>query len=114
MRHTTTVPPRRVRPTRAEQETVARWDDEEKVVHLWSASPVTWRKLARLGIEPTRETTRDGELTGRFYRLPLARFLWGLKRASSGTRRNLATGAVAARDPGRRAVSPALTTEVGA
>ena len=29
------------RPTRAEQETVMRWDREDDEVHVWSASPVT-------------------------------------------------------------------------
>jgi len=103
MPKTTTLPqPRRARPTRAEQETVFRWDEEEKLVYVWSASPVTWRKLARLGIRPVRETSREGQPTGKFYRLPLARFRWGLKRASSGNPRNLAIGAVGARDPGRK------------
>lgn len=65
--------------TRAEQETVIRWDEGEKVVHVYSASPVTWRRLARLGLTPIRETRHEGEVTGRFYTLPLARFRWGLK-----------------------------------
>ena len=65
--------------TRAEQETVIRWDEETRLVHLWSSSPVTWRKLARLGVRLTRETTRDGEPSGKFYQVPFARFRWGLK-----------------------------------
>lgn len=65
--------------TRSEQETVIRWDEEDKLVHLWSASPVTWRKLARLGIRPTRETTREGQPAGKFYQVPLARFRWGIR-----------------------------------
>jgi hypothetical protein len=36
--------------TRAEQETVIRWDEDERVVHVYSASPKTWRRMARLGI----------------------------------------------------------------
>ena len=43
-----------------------RWDEEDKLVHVWTASPVTWRKLARLGIDAHRETTRGGQVTGRF------------------------------------------------
>ena len=35
--------------TRAEQETVVRWDEDEKVVHVWSASPVIWRKAGPAG-----------------------------------------------------------------
>jgi hypothetical protein len=99
--------------TRAEQETVLRWDEDEKLVHLWSASPVTWRKLARLGIEPHRETRRAGEVTDRFYRVPVTRFRWGLKRASSGNRGNLAGGAVGSRGPGRKAFALALTPGEG-
>ena len=67
--------------TRSEQETTIRWDEGEQTVHIWSASPRTWRKLARLGLTPTRETTRHGQPSGRFYVLPFARFRWGLKRA---------------------------------
>jgi hypothetical protein len=62
--------------TRAEQETTIRWDEEEKGVHVWTASPVTLRKLARLGIRETRP--------GGFFVIPLARFRWGLKRSGSG------------------------------
>ena len=95
--------------TRAEQETVLRWDEDEKVVHIWSASPVSRRKLARLGIEPHRETRRAGEIVGRFYRVPLTRFRWGLKSARSGRVGNLAMGRLSSGDPGRKAVSRALS-----
>jgi hypothetical protein len=72
---------RAYRPTRAEQETVIRWDREEPTVSVWSASPVTWRRMARLGIQPVPETTIGGQPAGRFYQIPLSRFRWGLKRA---------------------------------
>lgn len=71
------------RPTRAEQETVFRWDREDDQVHVWSASPVTWRKLERLGIPPARETRCQGRVSGRAYRIPVSRFRWGLKRAGA-------------------------------
>jgi hypothetical protein len=71
------------RPTRAEQETVLRWDREDDQVSIWSASPVTWRKLERLGIAPVRETRCQGQVTGRSYRIPVSRFRWGLKRAGA-------------------------------
>jgi len=67
------------RPTRAEQETVIRWDREDDV-HVWSASPVTWRKLERLAV---RETTCQRRVSGRFYGIPVGRFRWGLKRAGA-------------------------------
>jgi hypothetical protein len=63
--------------TRAERETVIRWDEESKVVSIWSSSPVIWSKLARLGIPAT---TQDGAATGEFYTLLLQGFRWGLKR----------------------------------
>jgi hypothetical protein len=69
--------------TRAEQETIFRWDEDEKVVHVYSASPVTWRKLARLGLTPHRETTFEGAASGRFYRLPLSQFRWGRRAVRS-------------------------------
>ena len=45
--------------TRAEQETVIRWDEAEPEVRIWSASPKTWRRMARLGVAPYRETTTE-------------------------------------------------------
>jgi hypothetical protein len=68
------------RPTRSEQETVIRWDRADDHVHVWSASPVTWRRMERLGLRPIRETIASGRVSGRFYVLPLRRFRWGLKR----------------------------------
>jgi hypothetical protein len=65
--------------TRAEQETIIRWDEEAKIVHIWSASPVTWRKVARLGLKAVKETTMAGEPSGKWYTVPFARFRWGLK-----------------------------------
>jgi hypothetical protein len=70
--------------TRAEQETVIRWDEAEQVVHVWSASPRTWRRCARLGLTLTRETTTAGQVTGRFYRLDLGAFRWGVKSRRAG------------------------------
>jgi hypothetical protein len=35
--------------TRAEQETIVRWDQEERVVHLYTANPAQARRWARLG-----------------------------------------------------------------
>jgi hypothetical protein len=67
--------------TKAERETVIRWDEESKTITVWSASPVVLRKLARLGLTPTRESRRrTGEMHGRQYTIPLALFRWGLKR----------------------------------
>jgi hypothetical protein len=70
--------------SRAEQETVIQWDEDERVVRIWSASPAVLRKLHRLGLVPTRESRhRTGALHGQEFKLPLARFRWGLKRRRS-------------------------------
>jgi len=69
--------------TRAEQEVIIRWDEEEKLVHVYSASPIIWRRLAKAGWAIERETHAKftGERTGIFYMpIPLARFRFGLKR----------------------------------
>ena len=80
--------------SRADQETVIRWDEEEKIVHIWSASPMTWRKATRLGLKPTKETTRKGEPSGKFSVLPFDRFRWGLKsEARAAAKRGRAFGA---------------------
>jgi len=71
--------------TRAEQETVIRWDEDEQIVHIWSASPVTWRKMARLGVHPARETTAQGQPAGKVYTMPLGQFSWRLKRKAGST-----------------------------
>jgi hypothetical protein len=50
------------------KETVA--DDQ---VHVWSADPVTWRKVERLGIPASHETRfGGGTVSGRFYPIPVA------------------------------------------
>jgi hypothetical protein len=69
---------------RAEQETIIRWDEEEKLVHVYSASPVVWRRLEKQGFEVLKETTHKGEPTGRFYTpIPIRDFRWGRKAPRS-------------------------------
>lgn len=71
--------------TKAEQETTFRWDLEERVVHVWSAQPEVWRKLARLGVVESRvPSMQGGRVVGRWYALPLAGFRWGMKRKGGG------------------------------
>ena len=90
-----------MRNTRAEQETILRWDDEEQIVSLYSASPKTWRKAARMGLLPTKETAfTTGEPSGKFYRFPLVELLWrrrAPKPPSEAQRRAVATATQAAR-----------------
>ena len=68
--------------SRYEQETSIRWsrDPSDPYVYMFSASSVTWRKAERLGLAPTRTKKSYGTETGRWYRVPIARFAWGLKR----------------------------------
>lgn len=66
--------------TLAEHETIIRWDREERVVNVYSADPVTWRRCEKLGLECWREErNRDGNVTGRDYRMALTDFRWGKK-----------------------------------
>ena len=82
-------------PTRVEQETVIRWDREAPTVSVWSASPVTWRRMERLGLRPVRQTTIGGQPAG-CYQIPLSRFRWGLKRAGvKAPGRRVAVGSAA-------------------
>lgn len=69
--------------TRSEQETIFRWDEEEQIVRIYSASPKTWRQLARLGVAPTKETV-NGKPSGRFYSVPFTYFRWRLKSKGRG------------------------------
>ena len=55
------------------------WDEDEKVVHVYSASPVTWRKMARLGLQPVRDVSTQGQPSGKFWHLSFSLFRWGLK-----------------------------------
>jgi hypothetical protein len=66
--------------TRAERETILRWDEDEQAVLLYSASPKTWRKCARLGLRPGKETTLDGKPSGKFYRFPLVELFWKVRK----------------------------------
>jgi hypothetical protein len=68
---------------RNDQQTVVTWDDDEQVVRVWSSSPKSWRLLEKLGLRPHRETRLPNGRpapVGKFYKLPLARFRWGLKK----------------------------------
>ncbi|MBI2218784.1 MAG: hypothetical protein HYU51_15980 [Candidatus Rokubacteria bacterium] len=81
-----------------------RWDEDEQTVHLWSASPVVWRKMGRLGIVPVKETKLStGEPSGKFYRVPLSEFRWGLKRR--GTSRGNPAALARARASGPKPVT---------
>lgn len=50
--------------TRAERETIIRWDDEAKLVTLYTASPTVARKWTRLGHALTAVHHVNGQPTG--------------------------------------------------
>ncbi len=47
-----------MRVSRAEQETILRWDEEERLLHVWTATPRVARMLEQKGYRMTR--TRPG------------------------------------------------------
>ncbi len=57
--------------TRAEQETVIRWDEESKTVHMWTASPVVMRKMAHLGFKPDSVQARGEYDRSETYKNPV-------------------------------------------
>ena len=70
--------------TRAEQETIIRWSEDDKRVHVWSNAPMTHRKMAKLGVSPTRVV---GE--GRWY-TPDMPFYWRFSKKRKGAGRGIA------------------------
>lgn len=86
MSHPITLPPL-ARITRAERETIIRWDEEARTVVVWSCSAPVLRKLLRLGFTPAQQSwARDGRLHGMEFRLPQEQFRWGLKRRAPANR----------------------------
>lgn len=76
--------------SRAEQETSIVWDEEEKMAHIYTASPVVMRKLDKLAattLEYTRDwTEQSGErVTAAKYTVPARLIRFG-KPASEAKR----------------------------
>ena len=66
--------------TRMEQETSIVWDDEEKVARIYTASPVSMRKLDRLCEEYPGEYLKVWEEKDADGRVTSARYQTGCKR----------------------------------
>jgi hypothetical protein len=49
--------------TRSEQETIIRWGEADQVVTVYSASPKTWRRCARLGLEVVKTAHLEGRVS---------------------------------------------------
>lgn len=84
--------------SRAEQETSIVWDEDEKVAHIYTASPVTIRKLNKLCEqcgEYSRvwmETDKDGRITAAKFNVPakLIRFGKPVTRIMTDEQREVA------------------------
>jgi len=67
--------------SKEERETVIRFDETKADVEIWTASPVSARRMARAGVRPYRTTSAaDGEKTGWFFRVPFDDLRWRLGR----------------------------------
>lgn len=84
--------------TRAEQETSIVWDEEEKVARIYTASPVSMRKLDRLCEEFPNEYKRvwvegtEGQVTAAKYETPSKRIMFSRPASEArvmANRRNL-------------------------
>ena len=74
--------------TRAEQETIIRYDGETDAVSIFTGHPPTHRRLERAGYPAFRTSTVRGQEVGWFHRVPLADFRWRVgarRRVSAGT-----------------------------
>jgi hypothetical protein len=86
--------------TRQEQETILRCSADEDHISIFTAHPPTHRKLERLGYSPWKVTTRDGEPSGWFFRVPLSEFRW---RAGARKTRTLSPERIERMRAGREA-----------
>lgn len=60
-----------------ERETIIRWDDEDKVVTIWTAAAPVYRKLIKAGVQPSETSLRrDGTMHGATFRFPLDKLKW--------------------------------------
>lgn len=82
---------------RAEQETTIVWDEEEKVARIWTASPVSMRKLDKLCGEFPGEYVKMSEERDGDGRVVAARYRTGCKRVKFGR-----PASEARREQGRR------------
>ena len=70
--------------SRVEQETTIVWNDEEKVAHIYTASPVSMRKLNRLCADYPEEYRKVWEERDADGRVTAAKYQTGCKRVKFG------------------------------
>jgi hypothetical protein len=96
--------------TRAEQETIIQWDEDEQLVRICSSSRKVWRRLEREGFAIREELhdARSWKVTGRVYEpIAAADFRWGKKRKRSAAQLAAARkGAFTVRDDAKAARTP--------
>lgn len=88
--------------TRAEQETIIRWDEEEQVAHCYTCSPRIQRLWARKGYTVEPDPAKDG---GFRTKLPFRMIRWG-KPLSDTQREDLSRRARQLRPPRDKAGVP--------
>jgi hypothetical protein len=90
--------------TKAERETIIRWDEEDRTVIVYTASPPVMRKLERAGQVAWRESRRqDGTLYGKEYKVDPALFRWRVRTPAQLTAARK-RGGFGSRTPGKLAV----------
>jgi len=58
--------------TKSEQETIVRYDQQERILHLYTAYPADARRWGKLGYNVIVERWRDGQPSGWHARAPVA------------------------------------------
>lgn len=66
--------------TKAEQESIFRWDSEEEVVHVYTCHPPVRRKLVKAGYSSIKSCKQRGKETSWSFRVPLDQFRWRIGR----------------------------------
>lgn len=66
--------------TSIERETVIVTNDEEKYWEVYTCQTKMINKLQKLGIEPYKTDILDGEIVGKYYKVPLENIKIGKKR----------------------------------
>lgn len=77
-----------IAPPAYERETIIRWDEDEKVVYIYTSSnPVIRRLNSKLKLKIEKEIkNQDGVVTGVEFKLPLKEFRFGLRKKYSQER----------------------------
>ena len=80
--------------SRQERETSIVWDDDEKLAHIYTASPVSMRKLDKLVrefpeeyVRTCTETDEEGRITAAKYTVPCRRIKFHRPRTTTETQR---------------------------